>query len=170
MIVGLGFVIFKFDNKEVRLKFKHTPGFKEKLLFLSMLLREFHIQFLNGIPIEGAYIKCKQTSKILHTSELHNGLDPLPAPMRKKTFKPSSTDKMEYAIKWHSIAGHICPDRIRTASLLVDWINHIDAKDIKSLQCVLCIESGTKRVTIPTPELQINHSSELKNTDMSGKN
>lgn len=48
MIVGVGIVRFKFSNKEVSSRCKHAPDFKESLLCLSMFVREFSIQFLDG--------------------------------------------------------------------------------------------------------------------------
>lgn len=119
------FVRLRFDNKEVILQCKHDTYFKENLIYLSILLSEFHIQVLNRNPIQGAYIKFKQTNQMLHTSEVQNGFYPIPVPMSKNYFKASSTNNTEHTIEWHSILAHIGPERISKASLLVDGNNHI---------------------------------------------
>lgn len=89
--------------------------------------------------------------------------------MWKNAFKASSTDKSEYAIKWQSNLGHNRPDWINKVFLLVDEINQIEVKDIKTHLCVPCIVWQTKRKPITTPKHIINTPLELTHMEISGR-
>ena len=52
---------------------------------------------------------------------------------------------------------------------LVDGIEDVDISELKYLQCMPCIEYGTKRASIPVPKPRITHPLQLTHTDISGK-
>lgn len=52
----------------------------------------------------------------------------------------------------HSILGHIDPNPLKNATILVDGVDRIDVTDIKEHQCAPCIESTTKRAPISAPK------------------
>lgn len=130
---------FRFDNKGVSRNASMSLKFKENLLRLSILVREFNIPLIYG-KIGGEYIKCKEPAKY----NIHHSYRTVFTHFRYRFGRAiwNCNQQTERNMTSNSTPDHIGPARLSKASLLVDRIDQIEKNYIKSHQCVPWVRDG----------------------------
>lgn len=140
---------FRFDNKGVSRNASMSLKFKENLLRLSILVREFNIPLIYG-KIGGEYIKCKEPAKY----NIHHSYRTV-----FTHFRYRFGGQFEIVISrqngiWHQIAHLIILVQLDSAKPPCWSIESTKLKKTTSKVINACHESGTGRWPIATTQNQ----------------